>query len=573
MKACQYISIIICSFLFLPYGSQAGVASTKHNLSVSGPGGIRASSETQICIFCHTAHNATPNGPLWNRRDPGLNYTPYSSSTAIASPGQPTGSSLLCLSCHDGTIALGEVLSRQQPISFLGGVTTMPSGPGRLGTDLSDDHPISFVFDNALAGARGELVNPGQLTGLVKLDQNGQLQCTSCHDPHNNNFGNFLLMDNTGSALCQTCHTLNNWAQNPHHLSNAIWNGSLPDPWPFTDANSVAANACQNCHQPHSAGAAERLLNHANEEDNCTACHNGNVANTNILAEFNRSSTHPIFDFNTRHQPNEPVTVSSRHVECVDCHNPHQTGFNQGSLASSLSGVPGITLSGTQIDPANNEYEICFRCHADSTNKPAALTPRQITQTNVRQEFQLSNPSFHPVAGVGVNPDVPSLILPLTTNSTIKCTDCHNSSNSSGNGGNGPEGPHGSAFSPILVKRYLTTDFTAESPDNYALCYSCHSRSSILSDNSFSEHRRHIVSERAPCNVCHDPHGISSLQGNITNNSKLINFDTSVVQPTNSGGGSTLRYESLGRFRGRCFLSCHGENHQPETYGMGGGGG
>ncbi|MDH3282203.1 MAG: cytochrome c3 family protein, partial [Gammaproteobacteria bacterium] len=186
--------------------THAGVATTKHNLSVSGPGAIKAATETRICIFCHTPHNAVPSDPLWNRRASGSNYTPYSSSTAIASPGQPTGASILCLSCHDGTIALGDVLSRSSPIPFAGGTTTMPVGPGRLGTDLSDDHPISFVYSASLANQSGELIVPSALTGPVRLDASGQLQCTTCHDAHNDPFGKFLVMPNSASALCQTCH-------------------------------------------------------------------------------------------------------------------------------------------------------------------------------------------------------------------------------------------------------------------------------------------------------------------------------------------------------------------------------
>ena len=105
--------------------ANATVADTKHNLSISGPGTLKASSESQICIFCHTPHNASAAAPLWNRRDPGSTYIPYSSTTAVANPGQPTGASILCLSCHDGTIALGDVLSRETPI-LMSGSQTLP---------------------------------------------------------------------------------------------------------------------------------------------------------------------------------------------------------------------------------------------------------------------------------------------------------------------------------------------------------------------------------------------------------------------------------------------------------------
>ena len=120
--------IVISIFLISGYLFSQSIVNTVHNLSVSGPGTIRAASESEICIFCHTPHNSSPRPPLWNRPDPGFNYTLYGSSTTQANPGQPAGSSILCLSCHDGTIALGDVLSRSAPIGFAGGITTMPSG-------------------------------------------------------------------------------------------------------------------------------------------------------------------------------------------------------------------------------------------------------------------------------------------------------------------------------------------------------------------------------------------------------------------------------------------------------------
>ncbi|MCK5334874.1 MAG: cytochrome c3 family protein, partial [Gammaproteobacteria bacterium] len=225
----------------------AGVLTTKHNLSTSGPGSIKAGSEQQVCIFCHAPHSAAPMSPLWNRATPGSTYTPYSSSSIIASPGQPTGASLLCLSCHDGTIAIGEILSQADPISMTGS-SMIPQGKTRLGTDLSDDHPVSFVFDNSIVSQNSELVSPSSLTGKVKLDKTGQMQCTSCHDPHDDSNGKFLVMQNTASALCKTCHQKQYWNSSSHSTSNSNWNGQTPNPWPTTSASTVASNACENCH-------------------------------------------------------------------------------------------------------------------------------------------------------------------------------------------------------------------------------------------------------------------------------------------------------------------------------------
>jgi predicted CXXCH cytochrome family protein len=563
-------AVLACALLWAG-PAPASIITTKHNLSASGPGTVKAATETQICVFCHAPHNSSPTVPLWNRFDPGSSYTPYSSSTSQANAGQPTGGSLACLSCHDGTIALGMVLTRDTPIPMAGGVSTMPAdSPSLLGTDLSGDHPISFGYSSTLAAARGELVNPSVLTGVVRLDSAGQLQCSSCHDPHQDPYGKFLVMPNQASALCQVCHVKNYWSASDHKLSTKTWNGAGPNPWPSPrlSGTTVAANACESCHRPHTAPGKRWLQNAATEEDNCYPCHNANVAAKNIETEFTgKSYIHPVASYTGVHDPAELAVVQARHVECVDCHNPHASNASTGTPGGSLIGVRGVDISGAEVKPVTAEYPICFRCHADSTNKPAPHTTRQIAQSNLRLEFDLSNPSYHPVAGIGKNTNVPSLIPPWTTTSTMKCSDCHNNDTGPGAGGTGPNGPHGSIYPTLLERQDLTDNGTGESAAAYALCYKCHNRNSFIASTStgfagIRGHVLHVVSERTPCNICHDPHGISSTQGNSTNNSKLINFDTNIVKANNG----TLRFVSTSPNRGNCTLVCHGQTHNAESY-------
>ena len=556
----------IFGFVLLPFvsGFSQSVVNTVHNLSASGPGSIKAVSEDEVCIFCHTPHNSSPRAPLWNRPDPGFNYVPYNSSTVDAAPGQPTGASILCLSCHDGTIALGNVLSRERSISFQSGVTTMPAGASNLSTDLSDDHPISFVYSPALATADGELVDPNTLSGPVELE-NGQMQCTSCHDPHNNDLGDFLVASSKSSTLCLYCHDKDFWDGSSHKLSNATWDGSGDDPWFHTDYNSVTDNACENCHAPHNAGRSERLLNFQAEEDNCLVCHNGHVARTDIQAMLARPEVHDVYAYSGVHDPNEDAEVSTRHVECADCHNPHavrNTGANAPEANGFIAGVKGVDTDGNAVSQIQYEYELCYRCHADSPDKPASPTPRLVEQSNVRLEFDLTNPSYHPIEGPGKNGNVPSLISPLSESSVIYCTDCHAS-----DGSGSPAGPHGSIYPRLLKYQYATEDPTVESFQAYELCYQCHDRDTIL--NGFGEvskkiHREHVQEEDVPCNVCHDPHGISASQGNASNHSHLINFDLSVVSADPRTG--RLEFEDLGMSQGRCYLLCHGETHSPKMY-------
>ena len=115
MKPAIRVLFLLLLSMSLNAHSQS-IVNSLHNLSVTGPGTIRATSEQEICVFCHTPHSTSPNRPLWNRSDPGVFYALYNSTTIQAAPGQPSGSSLLCLSCHDGTIALGNVLSRSADI-------------------------------------------------------------------------------------------------------------------------------------------------------------------------------------------------------------------------------------------------------------------------------------------------------------------------------------------------------------------------------------------------------------------------------------------------------------------------
>jgi len=126
-----------------------------------------------------------------------------------------------------------------------------------------------------------------------------------------------------------------------------------------------------------------------------------------------------------------------------------------------------------------------------------------------------------------------------------------------------PAGPHGSSFPNILKRQYITTENASDQPTTYALCFGCHDRTSLRSDNSFKEHSKHI--KITSCNTCHDPHGVSSSQGgNSINNSNLINFKTGIV--TSSPGNGAIRFEDQGAFKGRCYLTCHSVDHTGWNY-------
>ncbi|HAM73406.1 MAG TPA: cytochrome C [Verrucomicrobiales bacterium] len=556
--------LLLPLLLLLPAGLRGDtILASKHDLSVVGPGPIKASSESDVCVFCHTPHRGTGDLPLWNHTLSTATYTPYSSSTTKATIGQPTGSSKLCLSCHDGTVALGMIANRSRPIEMRNGVVNLPAGPSNLGTDLSDDHPISFLYDSSLVAADGHLKDPSTLTHKARLDHNNQVQCTSCHNAHDNQYGKFLVQNNQGSALCINCHSIDLWTESSHSRSPKTWNGVGPNPWPHTPYTTVAANGCENCHAVHNAGTKARLLNFADEEKNCYTCHAGTVAAKDIQSEFNKFSAHPILATSGVHDPVEDPVNGQRHVECADCHNPHASKPSPAvapNASGALAGVKGVDVDGVVVNAVTYEYELCFRCHGDSLTRGPARVNRNTVQTNARLQFQRSNASFHPIEAQGKNPNVPSLIAPWTAASRMYCTDCHNNNQAAAAGGTGPNGPHGSLYAPILERQLLLTDYNVADTSAYALCYKCHSEGSILADQSFSSHRHHVVDLQTACTTCHDPHGVERSP-------RLINFNRDYVSPSSTG---LIEFVSSGNNSGNCSLTCHGKDHVATPYTLGG---
>ncbi len=559
-------------FLWLlpAHAPAASIVHSKHNLSVTSAGAIRAVSETDVCIFCHTVHRTTGQTPLWSHSMSTVsNYVIYSSPTLKATIGQPDGSSRLCLSCHDGTVALGMVSSRKTAIAMEGGVMTMPAGPSNLGTDLSGDHPISFVYDQTLASLDSNVKDPSTIDRRLKLDHLHKLQCVTCHDPHDDQFGQFLVMGNTGSALCLGCHVEPGWTGSAHGTSPVKVAAPRISLAPARLAtNTVAGAGCQSCHASHKAGSKWRLLLHSREEQTCFTCHNGVVVEKDLRGDFSKPSAHPVIRSSTIHRSDENPVNAPRHTTCSDCHNPHSARAGAPGLRGSprlIGGVKGVNSVGVVVN-ATRQYELCFRCHSESLNRGPARVTRQFSDTNKRLQFNLSNQSFHPIESTGKNPNVPSLIAPWTTTSLMECTDCHNNDQGVKAGGAGADGPHGSAFTPILERQLLLTDKTPESAGNYALCYKCHSRTSILNDQSFRAanslgqdrgHRFHIVEQQTACATCHDSHGVATTKA-------LINFNTLYVKPTSTG--RPIQYLSTGSLSGNCTLNCHGFDHNATSY-------
>ena len=207
------------------------VADTPHNLRKATTEGMTLADMGEICVYCHTPHNNNTNieAPLWNRATPAGPYTMYDSPTLdMTISASPQGVSLACLSCHDNTIALDQVVNipTNKFGSYVPGGATIEScaqgchvgtASGAdginfegtvVGTDLSNDHPISITYDPT----QDPNFHPasGGKVGVLPLygPSADRVECASCHNPHDNTNRPFLRISNDNSALCLTCHDI-----------------------------------------------------------------------------------------------------------------------------------------------------------------------------------------------------------------------------------------------------------------------------------------------------------------------------------------------------------------------------
>jgi predicted CXXCH cytochrome family protein len=180
------------------------VSNTPHNLSTLDVWNVVV-PQNRVCLPCHTSHNARIDDSgesmvLWNHAITNETFEMYTTSAGHQG-AQPEGSSKLCLSCHDGATAIDSFGGNEE---FFNNVT-IGDRPSNLGTNLRDDHPIGIQYPPPdLTGYNDK----STFTGVRVVNINGvdRVECTSCHDPHDNTLGMFLRQTLDGSALCLECH-------------------------------------------------------------------------------------------------------------------------------------------------------------------------------------------------------------------------------------------------------------------------------------------------------------------------------------------------------------------------------
>ncbi len=483
--------------------AQISVVNSKHNLSSGGTGSYISADPSvggtaEICIFCHTPHQSNNQAPLWNRQASTATYLTYTSDVLVGlnypSAEDPSNASApgyavhvktrICLTCHDGTIGLGHLVNlgytpagKRRTVDVRM-VNTNADGSlpntaaGYMGTDLRDDHPVAIPYDNSkdsteLYGSVG-----GGKISLYYVDLGGvvrktaaagsanYVECTSCHNAHDNQYKNFLVEPNTGSQLCTHCHNKQVGAGTSAH--DAATSVSYDPDGTGSIGTSVGGVKCLNCHYSHKSGVDPanpaqpntsygKYLLSFQEEGTCfnkknrwgrdtTVCHGSTSSTKNIESQEIKTSAHrDTGSYAGVHQATEHMSYNwlgtgnaKWHVECNDCHNSHSAGNakhtspgNTIGNTSPLYGVGGVSISWTgswsapgqagftafeslgltnsTAMPLNYyEYQVCMKCHSSyawGLNTPP-LSPSLGGLQNMTDQAIEFNPGNIRTAGV-----------------------------------------------------------------------------------------------------------------------------------------------------------------------------
>ena len=565
-----------------------------------------------VCEVCHTTavdHYQASSGGTSDAR-----HLPSPQKCVNCHPhNQGFSAQTDCFACHNAVTdkpGIGPAGGRRQIVDNLG------NGTGTGGDFKRTSHhflgSIPTINDCLLCHYMGD-----HKKGTVKLlDPDQGYLSVITYDPANK-----ASVDN----FCLNCHDANGAGGDVTPFSDNV---SVP----VVDKNMWLASAhkgkpygCMDCHDNGHGSNKRNMLgpwNYAgagtgtdltNEEEGfCLTCHgSGGAATVQVhlaFSSYTNTATnfykHDVAATYRKHTDGETGGAvfggTNRHVECVDCHNPHFTKAGTATaptLLPTLTGVEGVepTYAGagaptgfTWMTAATAEYQVCYKCHSSYTTLPTYLpggwnsaalqadglkklttggTNSQIADSrDMAQEYNPNNQSFHPVMAAGKNTGINSTSFQTgwTSTSRVYCTSCHNNSNSATAGHS--DGPHGSANLHLLDHgtggnsdyKTVHNEVTAVTT---AVCTKCHQVTSYYTNNTgsrFQYHYYHVNNKtRAECYLCHDTHGSETFH--------LMNFNrngntTSCITAYGTNSQASFVH-AAGTASNSCTVTCHGTSH------------
>ena len=574
-----------------------------------------------VCEVCHTATDHYTNTAM--------------GTTDVLHTLNPTAS---CISCHQHNKGFA---AQTDCFDCHNAITDKPIVPGTR-------RQIVDNLGNGL-GTGGDFKRTSHhVTGAIP----NVSDCVKCHYMGDHKSGSVKLLDpDQGYSIIYTYDPANKSSVESFCLNCHDANGSNGDVTPFSDNTAVPlinqamwtvsshktdgtanANTCLACHDnghgsnkstligPYTKIADATADPMDEEEEFCLGCHGGTgVAAVKVHLSFsNNTNTATAF---RKHDPtatyrkhlNEEKTGAAfggtnRHVECVDCHNPHGARAYAATTAptiyNELIGASGVTPTyagaGAPTGFAFNknttyEYEVCYKCHSSFTTLPTYLPTgwtgtadqadalRKITTggTNTQiadsrdmaQEYNPANASYHPVMAAGTNLNINAATFQpgWAFTSRMYCSSCHDN-NQKATAGYG-RGPHGSQNLHILdagtgasgTSGFKTTHNGVNTTTS-DFCSKCHQAASYISGNTSSRfpwHLYHVADvTKEGCYVCHDTHG--SEQFHLINFSRNQSPTICITAVTTNTLSAFVH--AAGTSANTCGVTCHGTSHGGKPY-------
>lgn len=264
------------------YAGAAKIANTKHNLGSTGTQSNKVSDTAEICVFCHTPHAANISNtaaPLWNKNLPATSsYTTYNGGTnktsTMDSQVLGVGSvSAACLSCHDGTQAMDNIINAPgsggytsdgggtNGLAYTWGASTRVDSNGKLTSsnianlsqDLTNDHPIGIKYCGG-----------GPKDGAATA---------TCADPDFHAATNNGLAD-VASGLVWWVDSAVGTASVRDKTDMILFNRTFVAGKDSTGAGTFPSVECASCHDVHGGEIGTVLLRVSNSGSAvCLACH------------------------------------------------------------------------------------------------------------------------------------------------------------------------------------------------------------------------------------------------------------------------------------------------------------
>jgi len=429
---CCGMLVFVCSLYasaesVMAPGRISDVINTKHNFAAEQEPDlppnmartVKASSQNETCVFCHTPHG-DPNKValpfLWNRSFSQQTYNLYASDSLNATLSQPGPSSKMCLSCHDGTLAMGAVnVVNGRLTSDVGEIAMVNSlsASSNLGSNLSNDHPLGFSYSSDIANADGELQDPNTVpyigtrvgqgvarwntagTQIGAAPDNAPIKAatrfsvpleSSLSSAIGSDKTTFATTVTTGLVECTTCH-------DPHIRST-------------DNARNIKFLRLRRFQAVDPSGGIE--FNKDNDI-NCLACHKKAGWRDSVHAK--ESVANLEYNDDAAQQRDFPLGLKVWEAGCLNCHDAHTSEGSRWLLNA------GVNNSGESASE-----ETCYRCHSQSGNVLTASA----NLGDIRMEFAKEgampisdSPEVHTI----INGDFEEVMN--VNQRHVECSDCH----------------------------------------------------------------------------------------------------------------------------------------------------